>query len=150
KVCWPALLLALSGCAISSGFSRDMLQARLREDAVQVTDEEVRDVRALRPQLRFPCRVAVALRGEGGEWRWTFGDKKAMQAWGDALCREGVASDVIFMSGMFARGECSLKDLRASAAKYGADALLLLKGTAATESRYNPLAVFNVTVLGGF
>jgi hypothetical protein len=150
KLGWPALLLALSGCAFSSGFSRDLLQARLREDAqATVTDDEIKTIQSLKAQLRFPCRIAVALQADGGDWRWTFNDKKAMNGWADSLRHQGIASEVVFMSGRFSRGE-TLKELRAAAAKYGADALLVLKGTAATEDRHNPLAVLNVTVVGGF
>jgi hypothetical protein len=71
-----------------------------------------------------------------------------MRAWGDSLCKEGVASDVVFMSSMFTSSD-DLQALRA-AAKHGADALLLIKGASATESRLNPLALLNVTIIGGY
>ena len=72
-----------------------------------------------------------------------------MESWAEALRKEGIATDVIFMSTMFSKGD-SLVDLRAGAAKYGADALLVLKGAAVTDSYMNPAALFNVTVVGGF
>ena len=72
-----------------------------------------------------------------------------METWAEALRKEGIATDVIFMSTMFSKGD-SLVDLRAGAAKYGADALLVLKGAAVTDSYMNPAALFNVTVVGGF
>ena len=74
KAWWLPIVLGLSGCAITStGFDHAMLQERLHEQATQVTDDEIRQIQALQPQLNFPCRIAVALKGEH-EWRWTAKD----------------------------------------------------------------------------
>ena len=91
----------------------------------------------------------MALKSDSSSGRWTPKDRQCMESWAEALRKEGIATDVIFMSTMFSRGE-SLVDLRAGAAKYGADALLVLKGAAVTDSYMNPAAVLNVTVVGGF
>jgi hypothetical protein len=147
KAWWLPILLSLYGCAItSSGFDRALLQNRMQEQKVQVTDDEIKQIQTLKPQLGFPCRIAVALTPG---WRWTAKDKQLMESWACTLRQEGIASDVIFMSNMFMQGE-TLKDLRAAAAKHGADALLVLQGGATTDSYMNPAAVFNVTILGGF
>lgn len=144
------LVLGLCGCATtSSGFDRAVLQSRMHEDTVQITDEEIKQIQTIRPQLNFPCRIAVALKGDGNGWRWTGKDKQMLETWASTLRQEGIASDVIFMSSMFMQGE-TLKDLRAAAAKHGADALLVIQGGAMTESYLNPAAVFNVTVVGGY
>jgi hypothetical protein len=150
KCVWPALVLAvLSGCVTSSGYNRNLLEARLREDGNKVIDKDIKQITRLEPQLRFPCRIAVALREGAGHWRWTPRDRQVMDTWAANLRKEGIASDVVFMSNLFADGD-SLQHLRASAAKYGADALLVVKGTAVTDSRINALAVLNLTVVGGF
>ncbi len=146
---WPVLLLSLSGCMLTSGFNRDLLESRLREGAGQITDKDVQEIQTLKPQLRFPCRIAVALKGERCDGRWTAKDREVMESWAGALRQEGIATDVVFMSALFIGGE-TLKELRASAARYGADALLVIRGAAVTDSRMNPLALFNLTVVGGF
>jgi hypothetical protein len=146
---WLPLLVGLAGCVTtSSGFNRTVLEARLHEDAGPFTDDDIKQIQTLRPQLDFPCRIAVALKGEG-DWHWTFKDRQLMEAWADTLRKEGIASDVVFMSTMFMQGD-TIKDMRAAAAKHGADALLVVKGAALTDSYMNPAAVFNVTVIGGF
>jgi hypothetical protein len=150
KVCWFPIVFGLCGCAItSSGFDRAVLQTQMQQEAVQVTDDDIKQIQTLKPQLGFPCRIAVALKGDGNGWRWTAKDKQMMEAWAITLRQEGIASDVVFMSNMFMHGE-TLKDLRAAAAKHGADALMVIQGGAMTDSYLNPAAVFNVTVLGGF
>jgi hypothetical protein len=150
KVWWLLLVLGLCGCAVtSSGFDRAVLATRMQEENLQITDDDIRQIQCLKPQLNFPCRIAVALKGDCNGWRWTAKDKQMMEAWANTLRQEGIASEVIFMSSMFMHGE-TLKDMRAAAAKHGADALLVLQGGAMTESYMNPAAVFNVTVVGGF
>ncbi len=72
-----------------------------------------------------------------------------MEGWAEALRKEGIATEVSFMSTMFSQGE-TIQELRAAAAKHGADALLVLEGAAVTDSYMNPAALFNVTVVGGF
>ena len=150
KPWWAVICLGLSGCVMTGGFNRPLLEMRLHEEnAKEVTDEDIQEIQTLKPQLHFPCRIAVALKGSAGEWRWTFKDRQAMEAWASTLREEGIASDVIFMASMFMPGD-SLKDLRASAARHGADALLLIKGAAAADSCLNPLAVLNLTIVGGY
>jgi rhombotail lipoprotein len=148
KPWWLVLVLGLSGCVMSSGFNRGLLESRLREENAKITDDDIKQIQTLKPQLHFPCRIAVALTA-GGDWRWAPKDRQALDHWDKALRDKGIASDVVFMSTMFLHGD-SLKELRAAAAKYGADALLVIKGSAATSSSMNPAAVLNVTVLGGF
>lgn len=149
RPCLAIVFLGLAGCVATSGFNRTLLEGRLHEETNKVTDNDIQQIQTLKPQLHFPCRIAVALQAGAGEWRWTPKDRQAMETWAAALRQEGIASDVIFMSTMFMSGD-TLKDLRASAARYGADALLLIKGAAVTDSRLNPLAVLDLTVVGGF
>src|SRR4051794_16498582 len=103
---WMLLVLGLSGCVMtSSGFNRSLLESRLQEEAAKATDEDIKLVQQARPQLRFPCRVAVALKSGQGDWRWTVKDRQVMDGWAQALRQESFASDVVFMSSMFVQGE---------------------------------------------
>jgi len=72
-----------------------------------------------------------------------------VDAWGETLKREGIASDVFLMSELFATGT-SIKEMRVNAAKHGANALLVLQGGCEVESHLNFAAVLNLTVVGGF
>src|SRR5262249_13630878 len=97
KPWWAVALLGLSRCVMTGGFTRAMLESRLHEDTAKVTDEDIKEIQTLKPQLHFPCRIAVALQAGSGYWRWTPKDRQAMEAWADELCKDGIASDVIFM-----------------------------------------------------
>jgi hypothetical protein len=138
--------LVLSGCA--HDYQHAGLRARLQDEGLQVVDEEICNALAMKPQLTFPCRIAVHL-APGRDWRWTAQDKALMEQWAIALREEGIASDVFLMSDMFVTG-ISLKDLRVAAARHGADALFVIQGKAEVEKRLNAAAVFNVTGIGGY
>jgi hypothetical protein len=96
-------LLVVSGCA--NGFDRGALQERLQKESVasrEVQDKDIQEVRALKPQLTFPCRLAVYLKPpSGGGWHWTSQDKEILNSAAKVLQREGIASNVIPMGGMF-------------------------------------------------
>jgi hypothetical protein len=146
--CLVVGVLSLSGCA--TGFDRGILAARASGDPLQVTDEDVRKAMDLKPQLAFPCRVAVYLCPDSGcLWRWTAKDKEALDHCADTLRAEGIVSDMFVMSDMVVQGTDE-KQMRLAAAKHGADALLIVKGAAQIESYINPLAVLNLTLVGGY
>jgi hypothetical protein len=140
-------LLALAGC-LPHGFDRTNLYARLQEGKIEVNECDVASAMELKPQLTFPCRIAVYLSPRNYS-HWTGKEKEMIDSWGEKLKREGIASEVFLMSEMFTTGT-SLKDLRVAAAKYGANALLVIQGGCDVESSLNPAAVFNLTIVGGF
>lgn len=148
-------LFSLCGCV--TGFDRTMVRDQLRfapgegAKAVQhVSAEKFAQVMALRPQLRFPCNVAVYMcPGDGYGWCWTAEDKKVLDAWGKALRQEGVVANMFLMSEMFVQGQ-DLEAIRLAAASYGADAVLVIKGATQTNEYQNPAALLNLTIVGGF
>jgi rhombotail lipoprotein len=146
----PLLLAALLCGCHATGFDRDALRERLNDGTVQSPDAAIADARAARPQLKFPCRVAVYLKPPGvGDWRWTPEDKAAMETWAAALKQEGVVSEVIPLPEMLA-GKGDLKELRLAAAKCGADVLFVVRGADQTDKYLNAMAVLNLTVVGGY
>jgi hypothetical protein len=153
RVIGLSLAVVLSGCA--TGFDRGALLERLQRENVagpdkSVQDKEIQEVRALKPQLSFPCRIAVYLKpSTDGHWHWSREDKEILNSWAGILRKDGIASDVFPMTGMFVN-DGDLKHLRMAAARYGADALLVIQGACQTDSYLNPAALFNLTLVGGY
>jgi hypothetical protein len=170
----PGLLLTvvLSGCA--TGFDRSALSERLQMDKMEVLDKEaesadnndtapkpqkgrtepsdgeIERARTANSQLTFPCRIAVYLKpAKDSNWRWTPQDKEVLNSWATVLRQQGIASHVFPMAGMFVN-DCDLKHLRMAAARYGADALLVVAGAAQTDNYINPAAMLNLTIVGGY
>lgn len=146
--CLPILVpILLSGCA--HGFDRDALRERLNDGTLQ-TDADIAAARALKPQLRLPCRMAVYLQpSRNRDWHWTPEDRAAMEQWAATLKQEGIVAEVIPLPEMLVK-DGNLKELRLAAARCGADVLFVVHGAAQTDSYKNFAAVFDVTVVGGF
>src|SRR5262249_34706030 len=144
---FPLLLIApivIAGC-LPRGFNRAMIYSRLNDEKVEITEEEISKAVALRPQLSFPCRIALYLSPKSFD-HWTAKDKELIEAWAATLKKEGIAEDMFLMSELFATGT-SLKDMRIAAARHGANALLVLQGGHDVRSYNNASAVFNLTVV---
>jgi rhombotail lipoprotein len=145
------LLVPVLLCGCANGFDRAALQERLNDGSLQMPDAAIAEARATRPQLRFPCRIAVYLKpADRGDWRWTPEDRAAMEPWAAALKREGIASEVFPLPEMLTGKGGDVKELRLAAAKCGADVLFVIHGAAQTDSYKNVASVFNLTIVGGY
>ena len=147
------LLVPLLLCGCAHGFDHHALQERLYDGTLQSPDAAIAETRGLKPQLRFPCRIAVYLRPGDHGWRWTPEDKAAMELWATALKKDGIAADVFTLPEVLVpKGDTKndVKELRLAAAKCGADALFVVHGAAQTDSYKNFAAVFNLTLVGGY
>jgi rhombotail lipoprotein len=134
------------GCM--TGFNREALAVKFQKAGVGA-DEEISKIQALRPQTQFPCKVAVYM-ADDGSFRWTQQDKALLEKWSGDLIKDGVITELIFINDMFASGESTLKELRAAAAKYGADVLLTIRGATDMDEYVNPASILNVTVVGAY
>jgi hypothetical protein len=148
----PLLLVPvlLCGC-VAHGVDRNTIQERLNDGSLQTSDTSVAEVRGLKPQLQFPCRIAVYMKPGEHDWRWSPEDKAAMLQWGEVLKHEGIASDVFTLPDLLVSdGKADVKGLRLAAARCGADALLVIHGAAQTDSYKNFATVFDLTIVGGY
>jgi rhombotail lipoprotein len=150
-----SLIVPLFLCGCAHGFDRNTLQERLNDGSLQISDTTIAEARGLKPQLKFPCRVAIYLQPERGEWHWTAEDKSAMKVWADSLKSEGIVSDVfplpeiLIVSGE-GKDKDHAKELRLAAAKCGADVLFVIHGAAQTDSYKNFASALNLTIIGGY
>jgi rhombotail lipoprotein len=142
------LVLALAAPGCMTGFNREALAVKFQKVGVG-SDEEISKIQALRPQTKFPCKVAVYL-ADDGSFRWTQQDKAQLEKWCAELVNDGVITELIFINDLFASGESSLKELRAAAAKDGADVLLTIRGATDVDEYVNPASLLNVTVVGAY
>src|SRR5579872_1158303 len=120
----------MTGC-FGYGLSRSAIQERLNDGSLQSSDTAIADVRGLKPQLQFPCRIALYLKPGQHDWRWTTEDKAAMQLWANELKHEGIASDVFPLPELVVNntdGKTDVRALRLAAARCGADALFVIHG----------------------
>ncbi len=133
----------LAGCAGSMGMDRGPVSPT----AAQVVFDDARIEQALakRPQLPERVRIAVLFRAppDGGEdpsWRWDFEERERVVAAGRDLPRV----DLFPLAG--AAG-ADLGAIRLAAAEHGADAVLIVGGSAEYETDGTPWVVTYPLVL---
>jgi hypothetical protein len=149
----PALLFFLTACASSQGLHLASLQQTLQ-------DEEARFAGALsststaNPSIRQgPQKLGLYITPTGflrHEFEWTDADREALLAWANGLQRDGLISGASFIQLSSIKGS-RLAQLRESAARHGADLLLIVDG-AATVDRYNNYkgVLLYWTILGAY
>jgi rhombotail lipoprotein len=144
------LVLPLLLCGCAQGFDRAALQDRLNDGSIQTNDQDIAAARAMKPQLRFPCRMAVYFKPGDHDWRWTTEDRAALETCAKQLKAEGIASEVFPLPEMLVGKDTDVKCLRLAAAKCGADVLFIIHGAAQTDSYKNAASVFDLTIVGGY
>ncbi len=153
RSCALIIVLVLTGCTSSKGLDRAALRETLRQDAIHLTDPSNQTGHRSAPRLALPTKVALFLRPTGflnRHFDWTDADKDVFRDWAQDLKNKGVLSDLYTVAESSATGK-SLQHLREVAARYGADALLIVDG-ADDLDRYNnykgPLLYW--TILGTY
>ena len=139
-------LLAMLLTACASGFDRGGLQQQLNSQKGQFTETEIKKLYQLRPQIRFPVRLAVAP-FSGYHTRWTQSDRDMVLRHFDPLQKEGILREVIFLPNLVMKKQ-SILAARRAAARYQADAVLVVNVAAEVDSYGNPLALFYLTIIG--
>ena len=134
------LVLMLTACASSRGFDRGSLRGQI-SDQKQVTEEDIKKVLELTPQLPSPFRLGIYFTSPstgwryGNTWSWLGQDKDNLLAIGTELKNRGIISDVFVISDYIVEGN-DKKAIRLAAARAGADAVIIVNGVCDID-RYN-------------
>jgi rhombotail lipoprotein len=136
------------GCAAS--FNREALQARLRAEDPIFVDEDVRRIEQLKPQLRLPFRLAVPPPLPFGDW--SEAERREIESWAAPLQKAGVISDLILIPAMLIdrrqAGKPLAKRIHTAAARFQADAVLLMAMATDVDTYANPLSLLYLTLVG--
>ncbi|MBX3346715.1 MAG: hypothetical protein KIT49_04630 [Nitrospira sp.] len=162
-------VLLMAGCA-ARGFDRGALRQQMaQETPPHITSSDIQRALELKPQLKFPFRLAVymqpgtvdivnyertphsaqPLRVSVGvkDWRWEGDDKNQILSLADKLKSDGVISDMfIIPQARVSRND--IEGIRLAAAEHGADAVLVVNGIADVDRYNNYSAFLYLTVVG--
>jgi hypothetical protein len=151
----PALLAALSAIGCSASFNRAEMESRQWGGEKVFTDDDLRRIEQLRPQLTPPIRLAVAPPMREYGTPELDGEREAVEAWGAELKKSGLVREVIFLPNMLLgspphgrHAPDYLKAVRVAAARVQADAVLLMSSVTEVSAYLNPLSILNLTVAG--
>lgn len=131
------LVLTLSACMSQQGFDRNLMRTQLG-DARESKNRNINEILALRPQLVLPCKVAIYFRH--GRWseEWTSNDKNRLLQLEPELQHRHLVSELLLVNDSIVSGD-DLQEIRIAAARLGADAVLVINGSASTDKYSNPL-----------
>ncbi len=142
-------LIVLSACS-SKGFNKETLRQELQSgETRQVTDEEIKKVFELKPQLPKPFKVGVYFvdnNHQNWDLRWNSEDKQMIMKLEEELKKSGEVSKMFLINESVVNGK-DLKSIRLAAAHHGADALLMVSSTSATEQYANMAALSYILIL---
>ncbi len=128
------VMCLLTGCATSQGLSRDRLEAVLRQEESRFAGmpSSGNPTQPSAPVLGLYLKPTGFLHRE---FEWSVRDRDMMLTWSQQVSLGSAVRSAGFVTMSSLKGD-SLNELRASAARYGIDWLLIVEGAAAVD-RYN-------------
>lgn len=142
-----------AGCAASQGLHPDQLRNMLQQEEARFGGSPTLQLPAADSSLATAPSVGLYLKPTGFLHRgfdWTDRDRETVLAWANKLQADGATTNGKFVPQSSLKGD-TFTELRASAARYGADVLVIFDGAAAVD-RYNnykaPLLYW--TILGAY
>lgn len=157
KVIIIAIVVAgMCGCVAKRGFDRGAIGSNLRETAPSISDQDIKEAYELKPQISFPFKLALYFNGSGWNSKWTGEDKEYLLSIEKQLANENIVSKLILITPSDVENpgrECgygcniNLKSIRLAAARYGADAVLVINGISDTDRYNNILGVTYVLLV---
>ena len=150
------LVLAATACASSSGFDRGALRSEISDQTV-VTEADIQKALDAKPQLPSPFRLAIHLvpsaqqqsRRNDAQWQWLREDKQVLLDATADLKAKGVVSDAFVIDVGSVEGNDN-RAIRLAAARAGADAVLVVRGTGSTDRNGNALALTYLLIVPAF
>ncbi|MDD9968104.1 MAG: hypothetical protein OXR73_17840 [Myxococcales bacterium] len=138
------LLLLFAGCG--AGFHQAAPRDPSRPNqAPLISHREVAEAFELRAQLPKPYRLGIYFREPdgGAPWRWQQPHRGQLAAFADELAEDELEDELgaVFVVGRGTASSDTLSAIRVAAARHGADAVLVVSGSADVRRGSNPLAV---------
>ena len=149
-------VMSLSACSGSRGLNRQILQESFHDHPEVVTDRDVAATMALQANLPTPYRLAIYFKHRDFPSRpalqranWLGADADRLQRALASVQEEGILQQVFLLANSTVQGS-TLRDIRLAAARYNADALLIIDGVSAVERYNNGHAAWYATGIGAY
>lgn len=149
-----ALIFLLASCAKGTVFNAQEMESKMPSESLEYKEQlSLQEIEKLKPQLKFPIILAVT---QPSRWKgWTVDEIKVIESWGAPLKKIGFIKELIILPESFSHHcgwqssyFCKISADRKTAARFNADALLVMSTNTENDSYSNPLSIFNVTIIG--
>lgn len=154
---WTALLILLAGgCAGSAEFDRTAMRATLGIAEIPVAQHASAIAQADMPNPAHPLRLALyfverdlPIQHKIRMAKWTDMDKGALMKELRPLQNEGIVADTLLLADSTIHGY-DVSKIRQAAARYDADAVLIVEGVGSVDRYNNGYAAWYVTLIGAY
>jgi hypothetical protein len=150
------MLLNVAGCTASRGLDRQVLQESFHEHPDVVTNQDIAATMALQGNLPSPYRLAIFFKYKNfprsptlRKVDWVSADAELVQAALEPVKEEGILRQSFLLANSTVQGT-TFRDIRLAAARYNADAILIIDGASAVERYNNGHAWWYATGLGAY
>ena len=150
------VLMTVSSCSSSRGLNRQALQQSFHEHPDIVTDQDVAKTLALQGQLPAPYRLAIFYKHKDfpgsstlRKVDWVSADAERLQRALEPVKEEGILQQSFLLANSTVQGT-TFRDIRLAAARYNADAILVIDGAAAVDRYNNGHAWWYATGIGAY
>lgn len=149
-------LMSLAACSGSRGLNRQILQESFHDHPQVVTEGDVAATMALQANLPTPYRLAIYFKQRDFPSRpalqrahWVGADADRVLRALAPVQEEGIVQHNFLLANSTVQGT-TLRDIRLAAARYNADALLIIDGASAVERYNNGHAAWYATGIGAY
>ncbi|MBH0194650.1 MAG: hypothetical protein HP494_03405 [Nitrospira sp.] len=154
---WIVLLMLLAcGCAGSAEFDRTAMRATLGIAEIPAAQHVSAEAHADMPNTPHPLRLALyfverdmPIRHKIQMARWMDSEKDALLKRLAPLQHEGIVADIFLLADSTIRGY-DVKQIQRAAARYDADAVLIVEGVGSVDRYNNGYAAWYVTLIGAY
>jgi hypothetical protein len=150
------VLLTSSACSGSRGLNRQALQESFHENPDVVTDQDIAATMALQAHLPVPYRLAIYFKHKDFPSRpalrkvdWVSADAERLQRALVPVKEEGILQQSFILANSTVQGT-NFRDIRLAAARYNADAILVIDGAASVDRYNNGHAWWYATGIGAY
>lgn len=149
-------LVNFSACSGSRGLNRQALQESFHDNPHVITDRDISATMALQAHLPAPYRLAIFLTYKDfpsspvlRKVDWISADAELVQRALEPVQEEGILQESFLLANSTVQGT-TFRDIRLAAARYNADAILVIDGAAAVERYNNGHAWWYATGIGTY
>jgi hypothetical protein len=150
------ILVSCSACSGSRGLNRQALQESFHDNPDVVTDQDIAATMALQARLPAPYRLAIYFKHKDfpsqlalRKVNWVSADSELVQRALESVREEGILQQSFFLANSTVQGT-TFRDIRLAAARYNADAILIIDGASAVERYNNGRAWWYATGIGAY
>lgn len=150
------LVVMLAGCSGSRGLNRLALQKSFYDNPDIVTNQDIAATMTLRGTLPAPYRLAIFFKQKDfpgsptlRKADWVSADAALVQRALEPVKEEGIIRQIFLLANSTVQGT-TLRDIRLAAARYNADAVLVIDGASASERYNNGYAWWYATGIGAY